>query len=235
VPHVSGWILALPVPPTCRISTLFDSWRASGAKLPDSRLSWPSPHLRMVVRDSRHPTLYMYRVWVPWMSPNHINLYGSGPWMSPNHTNLYGMGPWMSPRPPIRGRIEAQAISSVTGPRPPIRGRIEAQAISSVTGPRPPIRGRIEAQAISFVTGPRPPIRGRIETQAISSVTGPRPPIRGRIETQAISSLVGPRPPIRGRIEAKAKAISFVFKHFFKFKPWPWQSPGKDPQSRPIS
>jgi hypothetical protein len=36
-----------------QISTISDSWRASGSKFSDSRLPWPSPHLRMVVRDSR--------------------------------------------------------------------------------------------------------------------------------------------------------------------------------------
>jgi hypothetical protein len=57
---------------------------------------------------------------------------------------------------PERGRIETQAISSLTGSRPPIRGCIEAQTISSLTGPRPPKGSVSELKPYLLLLGPGP-------------------------------------------------------------------------------
>ena len=55
---------------------------------------------------------------------------------------------------PIRGRIEGHIL--LVFALAPESGRIEAQAISSLTGPRLPIRWRSEAQTISSLFGPGP-------------------------------------------------------------------------------
>ncbi len=62
----------------------------------------------------------------PWMSPNHINLYGVGDIHGPKPNEFIGLGPWMPPNHTNLYDLVNDLVTSIAPQEPPLNAPVFA-------------------------------------------------------------------------------------------------------------